>query len=261
MSENYYKLKYTKYKNKYLELKSKQNQVGGYAYAPGQYVFFVPTRMGGIIDSIGSDKIISSLDNFTTSLGNCTRFLRIGTTISGSNKTIYTNQSSFDVAGREAKEAKKVTGEALESAKKTTGEAWEAAKPHLKEAWETTKQTTGKAWDATKQGIETLAKKTKEAQNTQNAQTAQTQGQAGGENDCDKQPIQLPVGLKPFESLNDIKTSALPEYVKLINERQGSEKIGRVIVVEKKGMFGKVFLLNDFVVNYGENNVVTITNK
>jgi hypothetical protein len=231
-----------------LELKNQQNQVGAYAYASGQYVFFIPNGPSGVVNAIPSDKIIKSLDCFTTMLGNCTRFLRIGT---NSNKTIYTNQSSTDIVNREGKEAyestKKATGEAYESAKKATGEAWEKAKPEIKQAWDATKKTTGEAWekakpelkqawDATKQGVENLAKKI----NTQE----------GGENTCDKQPIPLTSDLKPFETLYDVSTTKLPGYVDLINSKQGDNKIARVIVVEKKGMFGKVSLLKDFSINY-----------
>lgn len=268
MSELMYKKKYLKYKNKYLELKNQQNQVGGYAYAPGQYVFFIPNRIGPLIDTIPSDKVIKSLDNFTTMLGNCTRFLRIGTNISD-NKTIYTNQSSFDVSkratGEALVEAKRATGEAYEATKKATGEAWDATKPKLEQAWDATKKTTGEAWDATKpkleqawdatkQGVENLSKKASDTY--ENMKTPKNSSQEGGENDCNKLPIPLPNDFKIPNSLYDITKETLPRYLDIINKNQGNEKIGRIIVVEKKGMFGKVLLLKDFKVNM-ENGEIT----
>lgn len=55
MSSIDYNQKYLKYKNKYFELKEQDRlkklntdvfnqQTGGFAYAPGEYVFFIPTN-------------------------------------------------------------------------------------------------------------------------------------------------------------------------------------------------------------------------
>lgn len=105
-----YEQKYLKYKSKYLELKNQvenlpknNTQVGGFSYTQGQYVFFIPESKAHIVDSVGDDKIIENLDIFTTKLDNCTKFVRIGTIVSGSTDAIYTNQNSTGIVGRTIK--------------------------------------------------------------------------------------------------------------------------------------------------------------
>ena len=119
MSSIDYKQKYLKYKNKYLELKALQEfepQTGGFVYAPGKYLFFIPENKSKFDtqtpNELGPDyksilvntngTIVGSLDNLTNYLGNCTKFLRVGKTSTGYDfantyNTLYSNQSSSDV--------------------------------------------------------------------------------------------------------------------------------------------------------------------
>ena len=316
-----YKQKYLKYKNKYLELKALeisqkevqtqiQTQTGGHMYASGQYLFLIPDDKKQLVDNelIVKDKIIPSLDKLTNELGNCTKFMRIGFTSTGNNKTIYANQSSWDVASREATKAKetiqpyaeKAWNATVQGAKAISDVTIQGAKAFGSVVSQGTNQMTklitddktdGKT-DKEKKSLETKDK-TKDETNAeleetirpedlmssteetirpedlmnssekppkvieQTAQTAQTAQMGGDDTQCDKMPLTLPSDIKPLESLNDVNEENIKKIVKFINEKQGGEKnkIARAVVIEKKGTFGKVFVLGDYTITYSENTI------
>lgn len=264
-----YKQKYLKYKNKYLELKVQEQQIqtGGFMYASGEYVFFIPNSKKQLVDNelLVENSNISSLDKFTTELGTCSRFLRIGSTVN--NKTIYTNQSSMDVMKREAKKMEDKTVVAYNIAKDETIKAWDASKPYVDKAWNATKQGAQTVGTIAKQGYDaakdTLTKKYDTTGSITDLQTTnqdKPKEKVGGANDCDKLPIPLPANLKGFSFDNEVNETSLVDYIKLINEKQGSEKIGRAIVVQKKtnsfGFGGETRLKYDFDVSYNGDEVV-----
>lgn len=240
-----YKEKYLKYKNKYIELKTQQEQknIGGFMYAPGEYIFFIPESKKQLVDNelLVKNKTVLSLDKLTNNLGNCTRFLRIGSNVN--NKTIYTNQSSFDVIKRETKDVKDKTVQGYNVAKEETKKAWDVSKPYVDKTWEATKQGAKVVADATSQGFNM----TKDMIN----KPAQKGGVDTG---CDKSPIILSRGLNGFGFDNEVNETNLVNYIKLINEKQGSEKIGRVVVIQKKtntfGLGGETKIKYDFDVLY-----------
>jgi hypothetical protein len=264
-----------------LELKAQEQQIqtGGFMYASGEYVFFIPESKKQLVDNelLVKNSIIPSLDKFTTELGTCSRFLRIGSTVN--NKTIYTNQSSMDVMKREAKKMEDKTVAAYDVAKDKTVKAWEASKPYVDKAWDTTKQGaqavgsfTKQGYDATKdaltkkpevksevkQGMSDTLDSIDDLQTTDEEKPKDKK--VGGADDCDKLPIPLPTNLKGFGFDNEVNETSIVDYIKVINEKQGSEKIGRAIVVQKKtntfGFGGETRLKYDFDVSYDGDNVV-----
>jgi hypothetical protein len=82
-----YKEKYEKYKNKYLLLK---NQIGGYKYIAGTYLFFIrqedEERVKNYINN-NNDKILG-FDNFTNNLGTHVKFMKLGDN--------YVNYNGYD---------------------------------------------------------------------------------------------------------------------------------------------------------------------
>lgn len=281
MNQIDYKQKYLKYKNKYLELKAHEQQIqtGAFMYASGEYVFFIPESKKQLVDDelFVKNSTIPSLDKFTTELGTCSRFLRIGSTVN--NKTIYTNQSSMDVMKREAKKMEDKTVAAYNVAKDESKKAWEASKPYVDKAWDTTKQGAQAIGSFTKQGYDATkdALTKKQEVNTEvKPEMSDTLGsvtdfqttdeekpkdeKVGGADDCDKLPIPLSANLKGFGFDNEVNETSLVDYIKLINEKQGSEKIGRAIVVQKKtntfGFGGETRLKYDFSVSYDGDKVV-----
>jgi hypothetical protein len=281
-----YKQKYLKYKNKYLELKAQEQQIqtGGFMYASGEYIFFIPESKKQLVDNelLVKNSTIPSLDKFTTELGTCSRFLRIGSTVN--NKTIYTNQSSMDVMKRETKPYVDKTVAAYNVAKDESKKAWEASKPYVNKAWDATKQgaqavgsIAKQGYDATKDALtkkpevkpgmsDTLGSITdlqttdEEKPKEEKVQEITLDEKVGGADDCDKLPISLPANLKGFSFDNEVNETSLVDYIKLINEKQGSEKIGRAIVVQKKtnsfGFGGETRLKYDFAVEYNGDKVV-----
>ena len=288
MNQIDYKQKYLKYKTKYLELKTQEQQIqtGGFMYASGEYVFFIPESKKQLVDNelLVKNSIIPSLDKFTTELGTCSRFLRIGSTVN--NKTIYTNQSSMDVMKREAKKMEDKTVAAYNVAKDESKKAWEASKPYVDKAWDATKQGAQAVGSIAKQGydaakdaltkkpevkpemsdtlgsIDDLQTTDEEKPKEEKVQELTLDKKVGGADDCDKLPIPLPANLKGFNFDNEVNEINLVDYIKLINEKQGSEKIGRAIVVQKKtntfGFSGETKLKYDFAVSYDGEKVVVI---
>jgi len=285
MNQIDYKQKYLKYKNKYLELKAQEQQIqtGGFMYAPGEYIFFIPESKKQLVDNelLVKNSTIPSLDKFTTELGTCSRFLRIGSTVN--NKTIYTNQSSGDVMKREAKKMEDKTITAYNVVRDESKKAWEASKPYVDKAWNATKQGAQVVGSIAKQGYDAakdaLTKKPEvklevkpemsdtlgsitDLQTTDEEKPKEItlNNKVGGADDCDKLPIPLPTNLKGFGFDNEINETSLVDYIKLINEKQGSEKIGRAIVVQKKtnsfGFGGETRLKYDFAVSYNGDKVV-----
>lgn len=254
-----YKEKYLKYKNKYMVLKSMQEhkkQSGGFMYAPGEYIFFIPNNKKQLVDNelLVKNKSIPSLDKLTNELGNCTRFLRIGSNVN--NKTVYTNQSSFDVMKRESKDVKDKTVQAYNVTKEETKKAWEVSKPYIYNTWKSTKPEANVGYNTVRQEY--------------NGINANSQNGGIGENNmsvCDKLPITLSSNLKGFGFDNEVNETNLIDYIKSINEKQGEsydQKIGRVIIVQKKtntfGFGGETKLKYDFDVSYNDNNVI-VTKK
>ena len=66
------RVKYLKYKHKYLKLKKQLSnlqtnshnnlQSGGYSYSTGKYLFFIPKRTSPIVDTIPPNKQISNFE-------------------------------------------------------------------------------------------------------------------------------------------------------------------------------------------------------
>jgi len=221
-----YKQKYLKYKNKYLELKAIEksakldSQTGGFAYAPGEYVFFIPANKANFdslqiindmpkqfVDSKGTILGNKGLDDLTNYLGNCTKFLRVGQTTSGwdfanTYNTLYPNQSTGSVIKREVDGAKVVVEKTLEVAK---------------------------------QGATQIQQKVGEV--SQQIKNVTTQNKLGGNNECVSIPKKLSTDLL-IKSQNDININKLKKIVKFIeqNELQGTNsenKITRIIYVKK----------------------------
>lgn len=257
-----YKQKYLKYKNKYLQLKTQEQKIqsGGFMYASGEYVFFIPESKKQLVDNeiLVKNNVIPSLDKFTTELGNCSRFLRIGSIVN--NKTIYTNQSSMDVMKREAKKIEDKTVSAYNVSKDESKKAWEASKPYLDKAWDATKQAAHTVGSVTAQGYNTAKDSLTKKPEINEKLTEQT----GGDDDCDKLPISLPDNLKGFSFDNEVNENSLIDYINLINQKQGSDKIARAIVLQKKtnsfGFGGETRLKYDFDVSYNGDNVI-VTKK
>ncbi len=148
-----YKEKYLKYKNKYLELKAKlDSQKGGNYYAKGTYALFLnelqtapETNTGKAINS----SIIKNFDNFTTDLGSCALFLRIGSTFTGldlthSYDTVYSNRSATNIVGTNVSQAAKAT---YDVSKQAASQAYDVSKQAASQAYDVSKQAASKAYD------------------------------------------------------------------------------------------------------------------
>ena len=268
-----YKQKYLKYKNKYIELKVQEQKIqsGGHMYSSGEYLFFIPEKTSNFDanEAYVKNGAIQSLDKLTNYLGNCSKFLRIGSTVN--NKTIYTNQSSGDVLKRETKdisiaaynvainESKKVL-DATQAIANIASQGYNAAKDAL-----TKKHEISDTLHSSDLKMTTDEEKVQKSEQVKPEQVKPEQvkpEQVGGDTDCDKLPIPLPTNLKGFSFDNEINETSLVDYVKLINEKQGSEKISRVIVVQKKtnsfGFGGETRLKYNFVVSYNGDKIVVV---
>lgn len=289
MNTDDYKQKYLKYKQKYLQLKEleksctsnttnlsvQQQQMGGFAYAPGEYVFFIPSNKSDfdkdkatefmqkqLVDAGGNILGMNGLNDLTNYLGNCTKYLRVGTTSTGYDfantyNTLYSNQSSSDVIKRETNDAWVATKPYIDSAAKTTEEI---ANKTLNAAKEIVAKTSDAAKEMYEQVVDKGAKAAKDAKGGE--------GGEGGEG-CNKIPIKLPTDLL-IKQQNDINEDKLTKIIKFINEKklQGSmdeNKIERIIFVKKPIIPGKpstIDTLRNFVVKYDANgNDFTITKK
>lgn len=280
-SSSDYKQKYIKYKNKYLKLKAseeqkqKQIQSGGYMYSSGEYIFFIPEKTSNFDkQEYGeSNGKISSLDKFTDNLGNCTRFLRIGANVN--NKTIYSNQSFTDVVKRETMKIENKTMDVYNVVKDKSQKAWNASQPYVDNVLDITKQSGQAIANVGKQGYETakegygdiikkLESNNKDESKKQLGSSNNTYGGANEESNdnCNKLPIPLPENLKGFSFDNEVNETSLVDYIKLINEKQGGDKITRVIVVQKKtnsfGFGGESRLKYNFDVKYDGDKIIAI---
>lgn len=273
-----YKQKYLKYKNKYMELKAQEQKIqsGGHMYSSGEYVFFIPEKTSNFDANQAYVKngTILSLDKLTNYLGNCTKFLRIGSTVN--NKTIYTNQSSTDVLKRETKDIKDKSVAAYNVAKDESKKAWDASKPYVDKTLEVAKQgakavgnVATQAYNATKDVLIKKQDVKDEMTDTIHPSDLETtdeekpkEQQVGGDNDCDKLPIPLPDNLKGFSFDNEVNEKSLIDYIELINKKQPNEKISRVIVVQKKtnsfGFGGETRLKYNFNVSYDNNEQIVV---
>ena len=279
-----YKQKYLKYKNKYLELKEQQqleSQTGGFVYAPGKYLFFIPENkskfdtqtpyeLGPDYKSIlvnTNGTIVGSLDNLTNYLGNCTKFLRVGKTSTGYDfantyNTLYSNQSSTDVVKREAKDA------------------YVAAKPYIDTAVDTTKKAAEQSWNTVKQAgieigeqIKKITDKKPESNDestihTSDLKDSDTVKLRGGDGECVREPKKIEDKNLLIGDINGVREDKLASIVKFINENnlQGTNpenKISRIILVEKPVVPGKsstIDMARNFVVSY-DGNKVSVTKK
>lgn len=286
-----YKQKYLKYKNKYLELKAQQElepQTGGFVYAPGKYLFFIPenkskfdtqtpNELGPEYKSIlvnTNGTIVGSLDNLTNYLGNCTKFLRVGKTSTGYDlantyNTLYSNQSSTDVVKREAKDA------------------YVAAKPYIDTAVDTTKKAAEQSWNTVKQvgkEIGEQAKKIMEKKPVTNndnlsdstirqsdlkiSDTPEKQPTTleGGEGECVREPKKIEDKNLLIGDINGVREDKLTQIVEIINKLQGTDpenKISRIILVEKPVIPGKsstIDMARNFKVSY-QGDKVMVTKK
>ena len=259
-----YKQKYLKYKNKYLELKaleeSKLNlQTGGVVYTPGEYVFFIPEDKiqfdtnDTLIDKNGN--INEGLDRLTNYLGNCTKFLRVGKTSTGydfSNtyNTLYTNQGSASVIQREANTAytnvKETTNKAVEALKKGSDVA-------IKKMNDLGKKTSNNEVPLSINEVPPSINKDPSSINKDPSPMT------GGEK-CDATPIKLDKGLL-IGSTNEYESTKLLKIVKLINEKQPSNKIKKIIYVKKPLVPGKPSIIEKsktLTLEYAANGEVSV---
>jgi hypothetical protein len=263
MSSIDYKQKYIKYKNKYIELKALEElnklnqQTGGFAYAPGEYVFFIPANKDDfdsqipknfgqkqLVDDKGNILGLKGLDDLTNYLGDCTKFLRVGRTTTGFDiantyNTLYANQSTGSVVKREA------------------NDAWVAAKPYVDYAINTTKQ-----------GVNQNIKKDDNTDSTIHTSDLENTNKIGGDGNCVKVPKKLPKNLL-IGTQNEITEDKLMNIVEFIRDNglQGTEsdnRITRIIYVKKPLVPGKpttIDMARNFVVNYQGDNLLSVTKK
>ena len=294
-----YKQKYLKYKNKYLELKTQQemlnqqellNQTGGFVYAPGKYLFFIPQSKADfdsqtpkefgqkkLVDANGT--IIGSLDSLTNYLGNCTKFLRVGKTSTGFDfantyNTLYSNQSSTDVIKRETNDAYIAAKPYIDTTINTTKQVAEQV---AERSWNTAKQignkigeqaqkmmdkkptTNDNLSDSTIHTSDLDVSESRDVQpqtQTQTGQIGQTGGEGQGPEQCVREPKKLSSNLL-IGDINSVKPDKLSSIVKFIvdNNLQGTSpdnKISRIILVEKPIMPGKPSTI-DMVRNFVVN--------
>jgi hypothetical protein len=243
-----YKQKYLKYKNKYLELKaleeSKLNlQTGGVVYSPGDYVFFIPEDKQSL--TFGNKKFIengniTSLNEFTDYLGNCTKFLRVGKPtsflgdINNTYNTVYTNQGSVNVLTRVGSKA----ASNVATVAKGTAIRVEDAYQYIKEGLTSPKEnkenssTIGSALEESEKTVESKpVEPEKVEQKTVEPKTGGNKLLKGGDG-CDAEPIKLEKGLL-IGSQNEYEDSKLLKIVKIINAKQSSQKIKKIIYVKK----------------------------
>lgn len=269
MSSIDYKQKYLKYKNKYLELKTQQElkpQTGGFVYAPGKYLFFIPENKSNFDtdkpSELGQDyktilvntngTIVGSLDNLTNYLGNCTKFLRVGKTSTGYDlantyNTLYSNQSSSDIVKREAKDV------------------YVAAKPYIDTVVDTTKKMMEKNIDTNnKNHVKQSVKPNKITK--QDGGEGEGEGESEDADKCVRKPKKIDKNLL-IGDINSVREDKLIPIVNTVNELQGNKsenKISRIILVEKPIVPGKsstIDMSRNFIVNYDNGNVQEITLK
>ena len=237
-----YKQKYLKYKNKYLELKTQKkldNQSGGFMYAPGNYVFFIPFNRANFDDDdelnfFEKDGSIR-LNDLTNYLGNCTRFLRvrtIGDNLNTDNK-LYTNQSSSNVIVRETNDIKDKTVEATQ--------------PYVNYVAESTQNLANNISNIATDKYNSIMNTFKK--------------QNGGES-CNTLPSEILSNDLLLKSDNDVNEKNLQKIVQFIVSKklQGDDvnnKITRIIYVKKPIIPGKPTImdnLRDFTVTYDDDN-------
>jgi len=299
-----YQQKYLKYKNKYLELKAQQeleHLTGGFVYAPGKYLFFIPENKSKFDtqtpNELGPDYksilvntngiIVSSLDNLTNYLGNCTKFLRVGKTSTGYDfantyNTLYSNQSSTDVIKREAKDAyvaaKPYIDTAADTTKKVAEQSWNTVKQAGKEIGEHVKKMTEKKPEATNDS--TIHDSDLDGSDTENSETKKPETKKpetqkpekikieGGEGECVRESKKIEDKNLLIGDINGVREDKLALIIKFIDENnlQGTNpenKISRIILVEKPVVPGKsstVDMARNFKVSY-EDDKVTVTKK
>lgn len=255
MSELHYKKKYLKYKQKYINLELSKNQEGGYAYLAGTYIFFIPKITSTSVNQfIKKNKKITSLDKFTTSIGDYARFLRVGNfSLDHNYNTIYTNNSSFGVFTRKSSNAANTVKKGIESTATAVTEGIESAANTLTEGIESTATAVKEGIESINKGIESINKDIKESIASTAENVAKNLRQDGGEKkEFDPRPIELTEkNLKTIKVFsNDINKDFLKPYVELINEHQGDDenfKITRVMVIEKTSniLWGSTNILLD----------------
>lgn len=261
-----YKQKYIKYKNKYLELKSLQT--GGFLYSSGQYIFFIPESKKDIIDNKNyvKDNIILNLNTFTTNLDNCTKFMKIGSTINGSYDEIYTNQSSYEDIKGKFNDIKKTTNNMYETSKSFVNENTEYIKETTNDIFNKSELYIREAIDIANKNIQKLkgcdndSTKLEQSDNISNKDISSNNKNIGGNLECYASSIKLPDCLKGFKFDDQINESNLVDYIKLINLHQNSNKISKIIIIEKKiNIFGtneEVRLKYIFDVNYTNDKII-----
>jgi hypothetical protein len=302
MNSNDYKQKYLKYKNKYLELKAleKSNkinqQTGGFAYAPGEYVFFIPANKADfdsqspkdfnqkkLIDENGNILGMKGLDDLTNYLGNCTKFLRVGKSLfdlTNSYNTLYANQSSVSVIKREVNDVK-VAVQPYANAAYATAKQAVGFSDVTKQNEIQTNQKSNELTGLTKNDINDSTIHSSDLENTEMDLTTETnqdsnqatnkvtnQIKVGGDGECVKIPQKLSSDLL-IETQNDISEPKLQKIVEFIikNGLQGTDlenRISRIIYVKKPLIPGKpttIDMARNYVVNYDSDNKVSVTKK
>lgn len=269
-------------------------QDGGNVYAPGNYLFFIPANKTDFDSQIpkefGQKKLVEedgtvlSFNNLTDYLGNCTRFLRVGTTTTGFDtlntyNTLYTNRGTKEIIKKEA------------------NDAWVASKPYIDKAVEKAQDVAKYTAEKAKEGYEVVKDKTKDlmkpkvtdssdasiqfSSDDEQQQSKQEEPkqevpkqemseeqnilQTGGDNECKIESLKLDKNLL-LKSENSINEDKLKEIIKSIESKyiQGSKnKITRIIYVKKPIVPGKMTIidkLREFDVKYN-GDVVFVTKR
>lgn len=294
MNSKNYREKYLKYKKKYIELKAQHElnmQEGGNVYAPGNYLFFIPEKKADFDSQVskefGQKKLVEedgtvlSFNNLTDYLGNCTRFLRVGTTTTGFDtlntyNTLYTNRGTKEII------------------KKDANDTWIATKPYIDKAVEKVQDVAKYTAEKAKEGYEVVKDKTKDLmkpkvtdssdasiqfssddEQQQSKQEVPKQEelkqemseeqnilQTGGDNECKIESLKLDKNLllKSENSINEDKLSKIIKFIesKNIQDSKPENKITRIIYVKKPIIPGKMTIidkLREFDVNYVEDDV------
>ena len=270
MSETDYKQKYLKYKNKYIVLKKlelqnqqKQLQTGGYAYNYGKYLFFIPKNYSLVIDASKQShgNIIPSLDTFTSSLGNCTRYLKIDDT----TNYIYTNQNTMNASSQAAtRVATQAATQAYDASSKLATQAYDASSKAANQVYDASSKAATQAYDASSKAVtQAVTQAATQASQAVSSHLTPKSIVGGADEDCDKSPIQLPNSDYKIKLIDDNDNiSKITKLVELINDKQQSSPIYRVIIIDKTGTFGKVILYHDYVITYDEKqNLTSLTEQ
>jgi hypothetical protein len=249
MSELLFKEKYFKYKSKYLKYKNQLNisqnggnnlqdsnnlQDGGNYYLQGDYIFFLTQDQVNKNQSIIDNKIIHNFDKFTTDLGNCALFLRIGKTFTGFDTlhtydSVYPNNSTLDVANKTLKDTTNATISAANTAINTTKDVMQKTGTVVSSAANTAINTTKDVMQKTGTVVNSAITSAKTAYNNS---TVHKGGENDGIHNCNYSRIYVGNYIK---FISDAEPTKIENVVKKINIKDDPNKIVYAIVINKKG--------------------------